>query len=98
MTVGDWVESQKRLAQYLGINQWAAVVGGSLGGMQALQWSVTYPDWVTHCVVIAAPNIVGTDHEKAICINRLAWPDDRVPPSWLGVSLAMKARGMMISR
>ncbi|MDA8814636.1 homoserine O-acetyltransferase [Luminiphilus sp.] len=54
VTVGDWVESQKRLAQHLGINQWAAVVGGSLGGMQALQWSVTYPDWVTHCVVIAA--------------------------------------------
>lgn len=54
MTVEDWVASQARLADYLGIQQWAAVVGGSLGGMQALQWSITYPERLRHCVVIAS--------------------------------------------
>lgn len=54
MTVPDWVESQARLADRLGIQQWAAIIGGSLGGMQALQWSITYPDRLRHCMVIAA--------------------------------------------
>ncbi len=52
--VRDWVESQKWLADYLGIKQWAAVVGGSLGGMQAMRWALEYPDRVHHCVVIAS--------------------------------------------
>jgi homoserine O-acetyltransferase len=43
-----------RLADRLGIGQWAAIVGGSLGGMQALQWTITYPDRVRHCVDIAS--------------------------------------------
>ncbi len=54
VTVRDWVESQARLGEVLGIYQWAAVIGGSLGGMQALQWAIQYPDRVRHCVVIAA--------------------------------------------
>jgi homoserine O-acetyltransferase len=54
VTVNDWVQSQARLADALEINQWAAVIGGSLGGMQALQWSITYPERLRHCVVIAA--------------------------------------------
>lgn len=54
MTVADWVETQARLADRLGIKQWAAVVGGSLGGMQALQWSIDYPERVRNCVAIAA--------------------------------------------
>ena len=54
VTVADWVETQKRLAEHLDIRHWAAVIGGSLGGMQALEWSVRYPDWVSHCVAIAA--------------------------------------------
>ena len=54
MTVRDWVHSQARLADRLGIQQWAAVVGGSLGGMQALQWSIDYPERLRHCVAIAA--------------------------------------------
>jgi len=53
-TVKDWVESQARLADALGIERWAAIVGGSLGGMQALQWAVDYPDRVAHAVVVAA--------------------------------------------
>ena len=54
ITVNDWVVAQARLADYLGIRTWAAVVGGSLGGMQVLQWSITYPDRLRHAVVIAA--------------------------------------------
>ena len=42
VTVEDWVEAQSRLADYLGVSSFAAVVGGSLGGMQALQWTLTY--------------------------------------------------------
>ncbi|WP_097458868.1 homoserine O-succinyltransferase MetX [Mangrovitalea sediminis] len=54
VTVRDWVDSQARLADRLGIDCWAAVVGGSLGGMQALQWAISYPDRLRHAVVIAS--------------------------------------------
>jgi homoserine O-acetyltransferase/O-succinyltransferase len=54
LRVRDWVHSQKRLAERLGIRCWAAVIGGSLGGMQAMRWAVEYPDMVQHCVVIAS--------------------------------------------
>jgi homoserine O-acetyltransferase len=58
VTVEDWVETQSRLARHLGIECFAAVVGGSLGGMQALQWTLTYPERVRHALVIAAaPNL-----------------------------------------
>ncbi len=53
VTVEDWVESQARLADVLGIHQFAAVMGGSLGGMQALQWSLAYPERVRHVLAIA---------------------------------------------
>ncbi|MFZ5523250.1 MAG: homoserine O-succinyltransferase MetX [Pseudomonadota bacterium] len=54
VTVEDWVESQARLADLLGVKQFAAVLGGSLGGMQAMQWSLSYPERVRHVLVIAA--------------------------------------------
>jgi homoserine O-acetyltransferase len=54
VTVEDWVNAQARLADALGIEQFAAVMGGSLGGMQALAWSIMYPDRLRHCVVIAS--------------------------------------------
>lgn len=54
VTVRDWVKSQQRLGQQLGISQWAAVIGGSLGGMQVLQWAIDYPDQLRHALVIAA--------------------------------------------
>ncbi|MGO0305376.1 homoserine O-succinyltransferase MetX [Endozoicomonas acroporae] len=54
VTVADWVNSQVMLADHLGISQWAAVIGGSLGGMQALQWSIAYPDRLRHAVIIAS--------------------------------------------
>ncbi len=50
----DWVASQARLADRLGIARWAAVIGGSLGGMQAMLWAIDLPDRIAHCVVIAA--------------------------------------------
>jgi homoserine O-acetyltransferase len=58
VTVRDWVESQARLADTLEVTQWAAVIGGSLGGMQVLQWAIDYPKRLRHAVVIAAaPNL-----------------------------------------
>jgi homoserine O-acetyltransferase len=54
VTVRDWVIAQRMLMQRLGIERWAAVIGGSLGGMQALQWSMDYPDLLDHALVIAA--------------------------------------------
>ena len=54
VTVKDWVRSQARLADRLGIRRWAAVIGGSLGGMQAMQWTITFPERVRHALVIAA--------------------------------------------
>ena len=54
VTVKDWVKSQALFADKLGVSQWLAVIGGSLGGMQVLQWSIDYPDRVKYCAVIAA--------------------------------------------
>lgn len=54
VTVKDWVRSQARLADQLGITTWAAVIGGSLGGMQAMQWAIDFPERLRHAVVIAA--------------------------------------------
>jgi len=58
VTVEDWVATQARLADHLGIPRFAAVIGGSLGAMQALQWSISYPERVRHSILIAcAPNL-----------------------------------------
>lgn len=52
--VRDWVATQARLADRLGITQFAAVIGGSLGGMQALRWSISYPERIRYALVIAS--------------------------------------------
>ncbi len=58
VTVEDWVEAQARLLDALGIDRLAAVIGGSLGGMQALGWSLRHPERIGHCIAIAtAPNL-----------------------------------------
>ncbi|MCC2958178.1 homoserine O-acetyltransferase [Massilia sp. IC2-477] len=54
LTVEDWVTAQARLADRLGIDCFAAVMGGSLGGMQALSWSIMFPERLRHCIVIAS--------------------------------------------
>lgn len=54
ITIKDWVKTQVMLSDRLGIQKWHAVVGGSMGGMQALQWSVDYPDRLSRAVIIAS--------------------------------------------
>jgi len=54
VTVQDWVKSQAQLGDALGIEKWAAVIGGSLGGMQVLQWAIDFPQRIEHALVIAA--------------------------------------------
>ena len=54
IAVNDWVHAQAGLADRLGIDSWAAVMGGSLGGMQALRWSITFPERVRNAIIIAA--------------------------------------------
>ncbi|APW40348.1 homoserine O-acetyltransferase [Rhodoferax koreense] len=69
VTVEDWVNAQARLLDALGITQLAAVMGGSLGGMQALSWTLQYPERVRHAVVIAsAPNLTAEN----IAFNEVA--------------------------
>ena len=58
VTVRDWMHAQAALAEHLGIDTWAAVVGGSLGGMNAMQWAIELPERVRHCGMIAvAPRL-----------------------------------------
>ena len=69
MTVEDWVDAQARLLDALGIVQLAAVMGGSLGGMQALSWTLQHPERVKHAVVVAsAPNLTAEN----IAFNEVA--------------------------
>ncbi|MDB5954912.1 MAG: homoserine O-acetyltransferase [Ramlibacter sp.] len=69
VTVEDWVDAQARLLDRLGIAQLAAVMGGSLGGMQALSWTLQYPQRVRHAVVVAsAPNL----NAENIAFNEVA--------------------------
>ena len=69
MTVEDWVDAQALLLDQLGIAQLAAVLGGSLGGMQALSWALQYPERVRHAVVVAsAPNLTAEN----IAFNEVA--------------------------
>nr|WP_315464901.1 homoserine O-acetyltransferase [uncultured Rhodoferax sp.] len=69
VTVEDWVNAQARLLDALGIQTLAAVLGGSLGGMQALSWTLQYPDRMRHAVVVAsAPNL----NAENIAFNEVA--------------------------
>ncbi|WP_313079162.1 homoserine O-acetyltransferase [Pulveribacter sp.] len=69
VTVEDWVNAQARLLDALGIQQLAAVMGGSLGGMQALSWTLQYPERMRHAVVVAsAPNLTAEN----IAFNEVA--------------------------
>lgn len=75
VTVEDWVNAQARLADILGIQRFAAVMGGSLGGMQALAWSIMFPERVGHCIAIAstskltAQNIAFNDVARQAILN-----------------------------
>ncbi|MCF6282836.1 MAG: homoserine O-acetyltransferase [Candidatus Polarisedimenticolaceae bacterium] len=81
VTVKDWVNSQQRLMQTLGINQWAAIIGGSLGGMQVIQWAIDYPSSLRHALVIAsAPRLSAQN----IAFNEVARQAIRTDPEFYG--------------
>jgi homoserine O-acetyltransferase len=69
LTVRDWVRSQALLADHLGIRQWAAIIGGSLGAMQAMQWAIDLPDRIRHAIVIAAAPKISAQN---IAFNEIA--------------------------
>ena len=99
VTVEDWVNSQARLADMLGIEQWAAVVGGSLGGMQAMQWTMSYPERVRNCVAIAsAPKLSAQN----IAFNEVARQAILSDPEFHGGHFQEKGvipkRGLMLAR
>jgi homoserine O-acetyltransferase len=79
ITVRDWVESQAQLSDALGIERWAAIIGGSLGGMQVLQWAIDYPQRLAHAVVIAAaPRLTAQN----IAFNEIARQAIRTDPDF----------------
>ncbi|MFT4516734.1 MAG: homoserine O-acetyltransferase [Gammaproteobacteria bacterium] len=79
ITVSDWVTSQKELMNYLNIPFWKFVIGGSLGGMQALQWSFQYPELINNCIAIAAaPKLTAQN----IAFNEIARQAIMKDPNW----------------
>jgi len=97
--VTDWVEAQRRLGERLGIAQWAAVIGGSLGGMQALQWAVAYPNHLRHCVALAAaPKLTAQN----IAFNEIARQAILTDPEWheghYTTQQAIPSRGLALAR
>ena len=69
VSVTDWVNTQKLLADHFGINCWEMVAGGSLGGMQALQWAISYPERIKKAAIIAASSKISTQN---IALNEVA--------------------------
>lgn len=99
ITVEDWVKSQAMLADYLGIDAFAAVVGGSLGGMQALQWSMAYPERIKHALVIASsPNLTAQN----MAFNEVARQAITTDPEFHGGDYyahnVVPTRGLRIAR
>ncbi len=99
VTVEDWVESQSRLADQLGIQQFAAVIGGSLGGMQAMQWSLSYPERVRHVLAIAtAPHLTAEN----IAFNDVARNAILTDPDFYGGNFyrhgVVPTRGLRLAR
>lgn len=99
VTVEDWVDAQARLLDRLGITQLAAVVGGSLGGMQALSWSLRCPDRLRHCVAVAtAPNLSAQN----IAFNEVARRSIATDPDFHGGHFyahgVVPKRGLRVAR
>lgn len=99
VTVRDWVNAQHRLMQYLGLARWVAVIGGSLGGMQVLQWSISYPAAIAHAVVIAAAPKLSAQN---IAFNEVARQAIITDPEFHGGRYAeagtLPRRGLMLAR
>lgn len=99
VTVEDWVDTQARLADRLGIKRFAAIIGGSLGGMQALSWTLQYPDRVGHAAVIAsAPKLTAQN----IAFNEVARQAILTDPDFHGGNFydhgVVPARGLKLAR
>ena len=99
VTVEDWVNAQARLADTLGIERWAAVMGGSLGAMQALSWTIQYPERIAHCVAIAsAPKLSAQN----IAFNEVARTAIRSDPDFHGGDYyahgTVPKRGLRVAR
>ena len=99
VTVEDWVNAQVRLADVLGIERWAAVMGGSLGAMQALSWTIQYPARIAHCVAIAsAPKLSAQN----IAFNEVARTAIRSDPDFHGgdyyAHATVPKRGLRVAR
>jgi homoserine O-acetyltransferase len=99
LTVEDWVEAQARLLDRLGIEQLAAVIGGSLGGMQALSWTLQHPQRVRHCIAVAAaPNLSAQN----IAFNEVARRAIVTDPDFHGGHYyahgVVPARGLRVAR
>lgn len=99
VTVEDWVDAQARLLDRLGVEKLAAVMGGSLGGMQALSWTLRYPDRVAHAVVVAsAPNLTAEN----IAFNEVARRAIVTDPDFHGGNFyqhgVIPKRGLRIAR
>ncbi len=99
VTVRDWVQVQARLSDYLGIDCWAAIVGGSLGGMQVLQWSVDFPARLRSAVIIAsAPKLSAQN----IAFNEVARQSILSDPDFYGGRYTemdtIPKRGLILAR
>lgn len=81
VTIGDMVRAQVRLVDHLGINRLLAVTGGSMGGMQALEWAVSYPDRVASCIAIATCARLSA---QGIAFNEVGRQAIMADPNWQG--------------
>src|SRR5258706_12762255 len=99
VTVEDWVASQARLMDRLGIEKLAGAIGGSLGGMQAMQWTLSFPDRIRHAFVIAAASRLSTQNIAFNDVARQAIVSD---PDFHGGNFyahdAIPARGLKLAR
>ena len=99
VTCEDWVVSQARLMDRLGIEKLAGAIGGSLGGMQAMQWTLSFPDRIRHAFVIAAASRLSTQNIAFNDVARQAIVSD---PNFHGGNFyahkAIPARGLKLAR
>ena len=99
VTVEDWVNAQARLADTLGIARFAAVMGGSLGAMQALQWAIAYPERVNHVVAVAAAPTLSAQN---IAFNEVARQAITTDPDFHGGNYYQQGvvprRGLRLAR
>ena len=99
VTVQDWVNAQARLLDGLGIQTLASVMGGSLGGMQALSWTLQYPDRVRHAVVVAsAPNLTAENIAFNEVARRAIVTDPDFHGGHYGRHGVLPQRGLRIAR